>query len=167
MTGAPSFRDDLVANLPALRQFALGISQKADRADDLVQQTALKAMIAEHQFRAGTNLQGWLRTILRNEFYAHLRKAKREVEDPDQFYAARVTVEIDEYLYAEELKRAEAAIDRLPEPLAIVLREAVDGASYEDIAQRHGIAKVTARTRVFRARQRLLAQFSACGRVGP
>ena len=80
---ASVFRDDLLAALPDLRAFAMSLVVNATRADDLVQETLLKAWKSQDRFVPGTNLKAWLFTILRNQFYTECRKAKREVEDAD------------------------------------------------------------------------------------
>ena len=55
-----------------------------DRADDLVQETLLRAMANIDSFQAGTNMSAWLFTILRNLFRSEYRKRRREVEDADE-----------------------------------------------------------------------------------
>src|SRR5215210_8624202 len=85
------FRADLLAVMPNLRAFALSLVGDRDRADDLVQDTILRALQKQDGFEPGTKLQAWLFTILRNQFYSTYRKYKREVEDVDGFYAAKLS----------------------------------------------------------------------------
>ncbi|MDO5642726.1 MAG: sigma-70 family RNA polymerase sigma factor, partial [Paracoccus sp. (in: a-proteobacteria)] len=66
----PSPRDELVDHLPALRAFALSLTRDGSAADDLVQDTIVKAWTNMDKFQAGTNLRAWLFTILRNTFYS-------------------------------------------------------------------------------------------------
>ena len=80
---AVAFRDGLLTCLPALRAFALSLAVNSAVADDLVQETLLKAWKNQDRFEPGSNLQAWLCTILRNQFYTEIRKRKREVEDAD------------------------------------------------------------------------------------
>jgi RNA polymerase sigma-70 factor (ECF subfamily) len=87
MTLAPSIRDGLLAAVPSLRAFAISLSGNVDRADDLVQETLLRAMANIDSFQEGTNLSAWLFTILRNLFRSEYRKRRREVEDTDGSYA--------------------------------------------------------------------------------
>ena len=75
------FRDELLACIPSLRAFGLSLTARGDRADDLVQETLMKAWKYHESFTAGTNMKAWLYTILRNEFYTQLRKRKREVAE--------------------------------------------------------------------------------------
>ena len=81
MAVSKALRDDLLASIPNLRAFAVSLTGNSERADDLVQETLMKAWAKFHTFQEGTNLRAWLFTILRNEFYSQLRKRGREVED--------------------------------------------------------------------------------------
>src|SRR3954468_9433544 len=90
MPPEPAIRDALLAAVPSLRAFAISLSGQVDRADDLVQDTLLRALAHIDRFERGTNLKAWLFTILRNLFHSEYRKRRREVEDPDGSYAARL-----------------------------------------------------------------------------
>ena len=79
----PSVRDVMLAAVPSLRAFAISLSGNVDRADDLVQDTLLRAMANIDSFQPGTNMSAWLFTILRNLFRSEYRKRRREVEDAD------------------------------------------------------------------------------------
>ncbi len=87
MTLQPSVRDAMLAAVPSLRAFAISLSGNVDRADDLVQETLLRAMANINSFQPGTNMSAWLFTILRNLFRSEYRKRRREVEDADGSYA--------------------------------------------------------------------------------
>ena len=80
---AVAFKNDLLGAIPSLRAFAVSLAQNADKADDLVQETLVKAWDKQSSFQPGTNLKAWLFTILRNEFYSQMRKRGREVQDSD------------------------------------------------------------------------------------
>ena len=73
----------MLATIPDLRAFAISLSGNVDRADDLVQDTLLRAMANIDSFEPGTNMTAWLVTILRNQFRSEYRKRLREVEDTD------------------------------------------------------------------------------------
>ena len=73
----------MLAAVPSLRAFAISLSGNVDRADDLVQDTLLRAMANIDSFQPGTNMSAWLFTILRNLFRSEYRKRRREVEDAD------------------------------------------------------------------------------------
>ena len=87
MTMRPSVRDAMLAAVPSLRAFAISLCGNVDRADDLVQETLLRAMANIDSFQPGTNMSAWLFTILRNLFRSEYRKRRREVEDTDGTYA--------------------------------------------------------------------------------
>ena len=73
----------MLTAVPSLRAFAISLSGNIDRADDLVQETLLRAMANIDSFQPGTNMSAWLFTILRNHFRSEYRKRRREVEDGD------------------------------------------------------------------------------------
>ena len=72
---------ELIGAIPNLRAFAVSICGNSDRADDLVQETLVKAWGNLATFSEGTNLTAWLFTILRNIYYTEYRKRRREVSD--------------------------------------------------------------------------------------
>src|SRR5690349_1300673 len=80
----------MLAAIPNLRAYAISLSRNLDYADDLVQDTILRAWANLDRFEAGTNLHAWLFTILRNGFLSQRRKKRREVEDADESYAKRL-----------------------------------------------------------------------------
>src|SRR5882757_330754 len=80
-------RDDILASVPSLRAFAISLTGNADRADDLVQETLLRALANIDSFESGTNLAAWLFTILRNHFRSQYRERWREIEDSDGRFA--------------------------------------------------------------------------------
>src|SRR5919106_921369 len=83
----PQLRDQILAAVPSLRAFAISLSGNVDRADDLVQETLLRALANIDSFQPGSNMPAWLFTILRNLFRSEYRKRRREVEDADGSYA--------------------------------------------------------------------------------
>src|SRR5438045_8243771 len=87
MTLTPSLKEAMLAAVPSLRAFAISLSRNVDRADDLVQETLLRAIDNIDSFEPGTNMSACLLTILRNLFRSEHRKRRREVEDPDGTYA--------------------------------------------------------------------------------
>jgi len=155
MTISNQFRDDLLASVPSLRAFGLSLTSRGDRADDLVQETLMKAWKYHESFTAGTNMKAWLYTILRNEFYSQLRKRKREVEDADGVYSGKVSVPSEQQGHLD-LADFNIALAKLPEDQreAIVLVGA-SGFSYEETAEICGCAVGTIKSRVSRARNRL------------
>jgi RNA polymerase sigma-70 factor (ECF subfamily) len=155
MASAPGFRSDLLAAIPSLRAFAVSLAQNADKADDLVQETLVKAWDKQKSFQPGTNLKAWLFTILRNEFYSQMRKRGREVQDSDGSMAGRLAVHPGQD-GARDLQDFRRALKQLPEDQreAIILIGA-SGFSYEEAAEICGCAVGTIKSRVSRGRTRL------------
>jgi RNA polymerase sigma-70 factor (ECF subfamily) len=151
----PALRTLLLAAVPSLRAFAISLSGSVDRADDLVQDTLLRALANIHRFEPGTNLNAWLFTILRNLFHSEYRKRKREVEDADGSYAARLATapEQNARLDFDDLRLALAKLS--PDQREAVLLIGAEGFSYEEAAQICGTAVGTIKSRVNRARRRL------------
>src|SRR5215207_3010416 len=83
-----AFVDELMGSLKSLRAYAISLTRDIHQAEDLVQETVLKAISKQEKFEAGTNLQAWLFTILRNLFFSARRTKQREVEDTDGAHAA-------------------------------------------------------------------------------
>ena len=90
MNPQASMKAELLAAIPSLRAFAMSLSGNIDRADDLVQETLVKAWSNLGSFTEGTNMSAWLFTILRNLFYSEYRKRRREVADPEGQFAAKL-----------------------------------------------------------------------------
>src|SRR3978361_1859132 len=88
---AESWGDDVIGMIPALRAFAWSLSHNASDADDLVQDTLIKAWTNREKFELGTNLRAWLFTILRNTYYTAVVRKRREVADEDGKHAARLS----------------------------------------------------------------------------
>src|SRR5829696_9109884 len=108
----PALRDQLLAALPSLRAFALSLAGNGDRADDLVQDTIVRAWSNLDRYQDGTNLQAWLFTILRNHLYSEHRKRVREVEDSDGSHAASL-ITLPEQFERMEMQDIAGALDKL------------------------------------------------------
>jgi len=137
------------------RAFAISLTGHTDRADDLVQDTLVRAVANIHRFEAGTNLNAWLFTILRNLFHSEYRKKRREVEDADGSYAARLSAPPEQgaRLDFEDFRKALA---RIPvDQREALLLVGAEGLSYDEAAEVCGVAVGTIKSRVNRARARL------------
>jgi RNA polymerase sigma-70 factor (ECF subfamily) len=148
-------REALVGQIGSLRAFAVSLCGDRERADDLVQETLFKAWNHLDSFKEGTNLKAWLFTILRNTYFSERRKRKREVEDADGSYAARLSSRPEQHGHMD-MQDFNAALVRLPDDQreALVLVGAA-GFSYEEAAEISGCAVGTIKSRVNRARNRL------------
>jgi RNA polymerase sigma-70 factor, ECF subfamily len=156
-------REDLVALAPHLRAFArLLAGGDHHLAEDLAQDTVLKALQAEHQFTPGTNLKAWLFTILRNRFYGLAREPHRaaalnggdvgeEVVDR-QFWSP---AEQESRIEVAAFKRAFARLSPLHREVLVLV--GVHGLEHEEVARICGCEVGTVKSRVSRARERLKA----------
>jgi RNA polymerase sigma-70 factor (ECF subfamily) len=155
MSGPHPFHELLAREVPALRTYGRALSRDVDRADDLVQETLLKAWANRLAYTQNTKLRAWLFTILRNSFYSERRRRSREGPTISEVDAANLFVRpTQEHTLAVE--DFAAAMDRLPgEQQEALMLVAVAGLSYEDAAQVCDCAVGTVKSRVNRARNRL------------
>ncbi len=155
MTLNPSLREAMLAAVPSLRAFAISLSGNIDRADDLVQETLLRAIANIDSFQPGTNMSAWMFTILRNLFRSEYRKRRREVEDTDGSYAESLKSHPEQNSRLE-FQEFRAALAKLPpdQREALILVGA-SGFSYEEAAAICECAVGTIKSRVNRARTRL------------
>lgn len=155
------FQRGLLDALPGLRTFALSLTVNSTLADDLVQETLLKAWANRHRFQPGTKLMAWLCTIMRNHFYTEWRKRKREVEDVDGVFSAHLTAPPAQE-DSGELRAVWGRMAKLPpaqrEALVLV---ALQGMTYEAAADLIGTQVGTVKSRVSRARAALAEPPSA------
>jgi RNA polymerase sigma-70 factor (ECF subfamily) len=153
MTLAPSLREAMLGVVPSLRAFAMSLCGNVDRADDLVQETLLRAIANINSFEPGTNMSAWLFTILRNLFRSEYRKRRREVEDGDGRYADSLKSHPEQpgRVEFEELRAALAKLP--PDQREALILVGASGFSYD-------CAVGTIKSRVNRARTRLAEQLS-------
>jgi RNA polymerase sigma-70 factor (ECF subfamily) len=152
---APAFKDELLVVVPRLRRYAMSLTHDPTEADDLVQLTLLRAWEFRDRFERGTNLVGWLFTILRNGHLNGRRKYWREVADPDGTHAGTLA-EPARQDHTVDLQDLQAALGRLDsahrEALTLVT---VEGLTYDAAAAIIGCPAGTVKSRVSRARERL------------
>ena len=162
-------KNALLGMIPNLRAFAVSLCGDVERADDLVQETLLKAWNHLESFEEGTNLRAWLFTILRNTYFSECRKRRREVDDHDGVKAADLAVHPDQQGHLD-MRDFRLALKRLPpdQREALILVGAA-GFSYEEAAAISNCAIGTIKSRVNRARAKLteLLSLDASGEFGP
>jgi RNA polymerase sigma-70 factor, ECF subfamily len=157
MTLTPDLRDSILQSIPHLRAFAMSLTGNADQADDLVQEALARGLGHIKQFQPGTSMQAWLFTILRNQFHTAYRKRKREVEDPEGGFAARLAVPPEQmgHLDVADLR---VALTKLPiEQREALLLVTAQGFTYEEAAEICRTKIGTIKSRVHRARTELAA----------
>ncbi|RZK03964.1 MAG: sigma-70 family RNA polymerase sigma factor [Novosphingobium sp.] len=149
------FKRDLLAVLPHLRAFARGLCGRPDFADDLVQETAIKAWTARERFTPGTNMRAWTFAILRNHFLSELRRNRHQADyDPDS--AERLLVMDADQEAPLHLSDMEVALMKLsPERREALLLVGAGGFTYEEAAKISDCAVGTMKSRVARARDQL------------
>ena len=173
-----AFEEEALQHLDALYRTALRMSRNREDAEDLVQETYLRAFRFINRFEPGTNLKAWLFKILTNTFINQYRKAARQpqvgyLEDDEEFYLYRKVRERGSPPLSESAEEAALnqlgqqqiieAIDGLPDPyrLAIVLVD-IEGFSYKEIAEMTRVKVGTVMSRIARGRkmlQRLLGDY--------
>lgn len=155
---------DLAASLARLRIYALSLTRNRDRADDLVQQTVLKALAGRESFQPGTNFTGWIFRIQRNEFISELRRGRPTVHIHGELEdTLSVPARQEEGLVLREF------LDAFRQ-LTLASREALllshlEGYSYRQIADRAGVAEGTVKSRISRGRATLARLLDPPARV--
>lgn len=155
MPVSDALRRDLLGSIPNLRAFAVSLTGSSERADDLVQETLMKAWAKFDTFQEGTNLRAWLFTILRNEFYSQVRKRGREIEDAEGTYAARLASQPAQGGHMDMRDFREALAHLPADQREALILVGASGFSYEEAADICECAVGTIKSRVSRARTRL------------
>ena len=159
-----SFDDEALPHLDALYRVALRLTGDPAQAEDLVQDTMLKAYRSWRQYRPGTNAKGWLLTILRNTFINDYRRRKLEpiamdLEAAEPHAITREMAESDpEGAFFSQIvdEKVLEAIDALPtEVREVLVLSDMEGMSYADIAETLQVPVGTVKSRLFRARRQL------------
>lgn len=152
---ASSMQDDLAAVVPNLRAFARSLCGNPHMADDLVQETLVKAWKNQASFAEGSNLKAWLFTILRNTFLSDRRKRKNEIEDRDGLLAAQLSVHAPQTGHMDLIDFNDAFVQLPEEQREALILIGAEGFSYEEAALMCGCAVGTIKSRVNRARCKL------------
>lgn len=149
------FKRELAAVIPHLRAFGRSLSGNRDLADDLVQETLLKAWAARERFQAGTNIRAWTFIILRNHYLSQMRRSRFR-GDWDDLTADRILAAPAGQDKQIELSDMQRALLELPQPQreALILVGA-GGFAYEEAAEICGVAVGTIKSRVARGRAAL------------
>jgi RNA polymerase sigma-70 factor (ECF subfamily) len=150
-----SFERELLAAVPFMRAFARSLCRDPEQAEDIAQETLLKAWQCREQFQPGTNLRAWLSTILRNRYYSGQRRLKWRAEF-DAEAIERTLMAPDDPSVTVELEDVRRALAMLPafQREALILVGA-GGLSYDEVAQIVGCPVGTVKSRVRRARDEL------------
>ena len=159
-----AFEEEAIPHLDTVYRVALRLSSDPSQADDLTQETMLKAFRSWHQYKQGTNVRAWLLTILRNTFINQYRRSKTlgstvDVDEVEGFTIFDAVQDVDpegrffDQIVDDEVLRA---IDELPEEFRETLTLSdIESLSYAEIAEITGVPVGTVKSRLFRARQAL------------
>jgi RNA polymerase sigma-70 factor (ECF subfamily) len=149
------FEGELVAHIPHLRAFARFVTQNGDQANDLVQDTIVRALRAKHQYQPGTNFKAWTFTIMRNLHVNNLRRHHNKTESIEDGALDAFAVLPDQHAKIEfqELRRALTKLSR--EHCEVLILVGASGFQYEEAAKICKCAVGTIKSRLSRARTEL------------
>lgn len=159
----------MVHELQPLRNYALSLTHNMDDTKDLVQETLLKAYRYKDKFEEGTNLRGWLYTIMKNSFINNYRRESKRntfLDSTDNTYfldlpSHRTENEAELKFIRKDLEKS---IDALPLELKITFTLNAEGYKYHEIAEELNIPIGTVKTRIFVARRILREKLAQYGR---
>ena len=150
------FHDLIEREIPRLRRYARALTRSADRADDLVQDTLMRAVAKAHLWQAGTDLRAWLFTIMHNQYVNMVRRAIREKATIDIDQMSSSLVATTDPTGSRQLRELERALGFLPnEQREVILLVGLEGMSYESAAQILNVPVGTVRSRLSRGRDAL------------
>lgn len=159
----PEFNSMVMKQSGSLRMYALHFTHDADDADDLVQDTLLKAITYYNKFAEGTNLKGWLYTIMKNTFINNYRRITKinslvtksdEISSANLFYSSTANVAEGKFI----LDDIKAALRSLADEYKIPFTMYFEGFKYHEIADYLAIPIGTVKTRIHVARKLLKSQ---------
>ncbi len=160
---AAKFRRELLEVQSELHRFAYKLTADRDEANDLLQETSLKALDNMDKYMPDTNFKGWMYTIMRNIFINNYRKVVRDqtfVDHTDNLYHINQMQELEtestESNY--DMKEIRRAVNSLPNEYRIPFAMHISGFKYREIAEKLSLPLGTVKSRIFFTRQRLQSQ---------
>jgi len=160
MRTTSNFAQNLLGMQSELHRFALKLTADTEEANDLLQETSLKALDNEEKYTPDTNFKGWMYTIMRNIFINNYRKTVRDqtfVDQTENLYHLNLPqdsgFESTEGNY--DLKEIRRIVHSLPKEYRIPFSMYVSGFKYREIAVKLALPIGTVKSRIFFTRQRL------------
>lgn len=154
------FNNKLVSMQEELRRYAYKLTVDINEADDLLQETSLKALINKDKFTEGTNFKGWMYTIMKNIFINDYRRNSREQTFVDKTENLAL-IDSMQHLYADSTeqlhdnKELKKVVNRLPGEFKIPFMMFTSGYKYKEISEKLNIPIGTVKSRIFSTRKRL------------
>jgi RNA polymerase sigma-70 factor (ECF subfamily) len=146
----------LEAQLPRLRRYARALTRDPSRADDLIQDTLVRALAKQHLYQDGTNLRAWLFTLMHNQHVNNARRNIREDNSLDVDTVAAHLVAVTDPTASRQLRELDEAIGKLAmEQRQVILLIGLEGMSYEETAAILDVPIGTVRSRLSRGREAL------------
>ena len=155
-----TFAQNLLSMQTELRRFAYKLTADHDDADDLLQETSLKALDNEEKYVAETNFKGWIYTIMRNIFINNYRKTLRDqtyVDYTDNLYFLNLGADLtdDSLESSYDLKEIRRVVNALPIEYRVPFAMYVSGFKYREIADKLGLPLGTVKSRIHFTRKKL------------
>jgi len=157
------FNSQLIAQRPALRNFALSLTSDRDDAQDLLQETCLKALVHRDKFADATNMKAWLYMIMKNTFinsYRRAVKARDILAKTKDVGQVKLTKNYQHNTADSEMAQKEITqvIDKLEDEYRVPFKRFYDGFKYKEIAEELDLPIGTVKSRIFIARKKLMEQ---------
>lgn len=154
------FKRDLISVQDELFRFAFKLTANREEANDLLQETSLKALDNEDKYAPDTNFKGWMYTIMRNIFINNYRKVVREqtyVDQTDNLYHLSLPQDsgFESAEGAYDLKEMRRVVNALPSDYRVPFSMHIAGFKYREIADKLNLPLGTVKSRIFFTRQRL------------
>ena len=155
-----NFAQNLLSLQPELLNFAYKLTADHEEANDLLQETSLKALDNEDKYTDETNFNGWIYTIMRNIFINNYRKTLRDqtyvdTTDNQYFLNQGIDIEVDSTEVAYDLKEIRHIVNGLSKEYRVPFAMYVSGFKYREIADRLGLPLGTVKSRIYITRQKL------------
>lgn len=160
MSSKPTFHKSVLGMQGNLMSFAMKLTLNKEKAEDLVQDTTLKALNNEEKFTDNTNFKGWMLTIMRNIFINNYRKAAREntnIDISEDLYVINMATDNGETTPdgAYACNEISAIIAKFPADYREPFNMHVAGYKYEEISEKLAMPLGTVKSRIFFTRQKL------------
>lgn len=158
-----NFKRELLEAQSELQRFAYKLTNDKEEANDLLQETSLKALVNIDKYEPDTNFKGWLFTIMRNIFINNYRKTVRDqtfVDRTDNLYHLSLPQDagFESTESAYDTKEIRRAVNALPKEYRVPFAMHVSGFKYREIADKLSLPLGTVKSRIFFTRQRLQLQ---------